>query len=251
MKKIIFRSLVVFFFIFNSCSEKNDINPEIENIEKPDSKSGIENTGAITFAIAPECNTDPLDWDGMTVDVGSKLMLEILNNFDSQTWTSSNESVMGFTSNSTSKKVTLVANSQGSAQICVTANRNNSQGTCASCGVITVKKNDSDCTPPSLVSISQLTIVNACRGKVFTFSANPNGSRDSGSYQWSSSHGSSIVSGQGTSTVRIQSPLSGGFGVSVTHVNSCKNETVTGFKLAEFNSMCDGDDDGGFGGLGF
>jgi len=96
------------------------------------------------------------------------------------------------------------------------------------------------CTPPTSVMIRQVS--GACQGDIFKFTADPNGSTDSGSYQWSAFQGATIISGQGTATVRIQSPSSGGFSVSVNHTNSCNNTSVSGFTLAEFSSGC-----GGFG----
>lgn len=100
------------------------------------------------------------------------------------------------------------------------------------------------CTPPTFIRITQSPTIGACPGEIFTFTADPNGSTDNGSYQWSSFQGSTIVSGQGTSTVRIQSPSSGGFSVSVNHVNACQNTSLSGFTIAQFDDGCDG---GGFG----
>ncbi len=101
----------------------------------------------------------------------------------------------------------------------------------------------SECTPPNYVMIEQKA--GACKGDVFIFYADPNESTDEGTYQWSASHGATVISGQGTRQVRIQSPSSSGFSVSVTHINSCNNTSVNGLTLAEFSSSCD--DGGGWG----
>ena len=58
--------------------------------------------------------------------------------------------------------------------------------------------------------------------------------------------GASIISGQGTNTIQVQSPSSGGFSIRVTVNSTCPNITLTGFNLAEFSSSCGG----GGGGLG-
>ncbi|MEL7145155.1 MAG: hypothetical protein AAFO69_02205 [Bacteroidota bacterium] len=89
-------------------------------------------------------------------------------------------------------------------------------------------------------------IAGGCEGDVFTFTADPNGNADSGSYTWSVGQGASIVSGQGSQTVQIQSPSSGGFSISVNHINDCQNTSVSAFTLAQFNAGCGG---GGFGGF--
>ncbi|WP_428742348.1 hypothetical protein [Tenacibaculum sp.] len=98
----------------------------------------------------------------------------------------------------------------------------------------------SGCNPTTEVNIEQTK--GACSGDVFTFEAEPNGSSYSGTYQWNATNGAYIISGQGTRIIKIQSPNTGGFAVSVSHTNNCDNSTVSRFTLAEFSAGC-----GGFG----
>ncbi|SEK26767.1 hypothetical protein SAMN04487910_0122 [Aquimarina amphilecti] len=104
------------------------------------------------------------------------------------------------------------------------------------------------CTPPIAIDLRQTS--GSCPGDVFTFNANPNGSVDSGSYNWEGFHGSQVISGQGTSTVRVQSSSSSTFSflIKVTHVNSCENTSISTSTLAQFDWDCD---DNGGPGLGF
>lgn len=99
------------------------------------------------------------------------------------------------------------------------------------------------CTPPTEIEIVQVS--GACPGQTFTFRADTNGSTTGGSYQWTVFQGASITSGQGTRTITVASPPSGGFSIRVVHTNSCQNTQLTGFNLAEFSASC-----GGGGGLG-
>ena len=98
------------------------------------------------------------------------------------------------------------------------------------------------CTPPTYIDIKQGE--GACAGDIFTFKAVHNGSDKRGSYQWTVFKGASIISGQGTSTISVQSPASSGFGLKLTHVNKCQNKTVSVTDLAEYSVNCNG------GGLG-
>ena len=104
---------------------------------------------------------------------------------------------------------------------------------------------DPPCTPPTSMDIDQIN--GACEGDIFTFTADPNGSTDSGSYSWSVGNGASITSGQGSQTIQVQSPSSGGFSISVSHVNDCEDTSLSAFTLAEFDAGCSGG--GGLGGF--
>lgn len=94
------------------------------------------------------------------------------------------------------------------------------------------------CTPPTLILITQTG--GTSYGDIFTFEADPNGSTDTGTYQWSTSPGASIISGQGTSNVSIQSPLVPSplfpLTVTVNHVNTCDNTSVSAFMPASVDS---------------
>ena len=100
------------------------------------------------------------------------------------------------------------------------------------------------CIEPTSVSIAQTQ--GSCQGDVFRFTATrfPSNSAN-GTYSWSAFQGASIISGQNTNSVLVQSPSSGGFSIQVTLTSTCNNKQVTGFTIAEFSNAC-----GGGGGLG-
>ena len=80
-----------------------------------------------------------------------------------------------------------------------------------------------------------------CPGDVFTFRANVHPT--SGTYFWEVFNGASIISGQGTSTVRVQSPPNSGFRIDLT-VNGTRY-----IDLAEYG-ICEGSGGPGGGGTG-
>jgi len=92
------------------------------------------------------------------------------------------------------------------------------------------------CVPPTFVSIRQETA--ACHGQIVAFNAFFDGNT-SGTYQWATPVGGSIVSGQGTSRIRVLVPPFGGFGVTVTYLSGCKGVEVSDIKLGEFTPGCD------------
>ena len=80
-----------------------------------------------------------------------------------------------------------------------------------------------------------------CPGDVFTFRANVHPT--SGTYFWEVFNGASIISGQGTSMVRVQSPSNSGFRIDLT-VNGTRHSD-----LAEYG-ICQGSGGPGGGGPG-
>ena len=99
-------------------------------------------------------------------------------------------------------------------------------------------------TAPTNVEFDQIS--GECPGDIFKIKADPNGSTNNGTYTWTAFQGASIVSGQGTNTIRIQSPSSGGFLYRVTFTDDCTNTSVTTSNLAEFDGSCGGGGLGGF-----
>lgn len=73
--------------------------------------------------------------------------------------------------------------------------------------------------------------VGACKGDVFTFSV-PSGSN----FSWTVFQGASIISGQGTNRIRVQSPTNSGFLIRLTYNDGSGLTTV--FDLAEFSAHC-------------
>lgn len=93
----------------------------------------------------------------------------------------------------------------------------------------------------SSISIIQHFDGAECPGDIFTFSASVSGS-SSGSYSWIVYNGASIISGQGTSQVRVQSPASSGFRIDVS------KGSLSDIDLCEYGNC--GGGSGGPGGTG-
>jgi len=170
----------------------------------------------------------------------------------------SSTAVYTYTSNFTPNTVTwsvisgsiTIISGQGTNTITLSFGSNFNGGTISAYGVggVTCSKNYiiKKCTPPNEVEIIQDQDIGECPGDIFEFTADPNGSTDNGSYTWTVFQGASIISGQGTRTIRVQSPSSGGFLVRVTHVNDCMGTQINGANLAQFDYECDGGGLGGF-----
>lgn len=116
---------------------------------------------------------------------------------------------------------------------------------CSTTSIVTKCPATPNCTPPTLMLLEQIS--GECQGDIFVFEAKLNGSTNNGSYQWIARQDALIITGQGTPKVRIQSPSTRGFSVSVNHINSCENTSINGFTLAQYDAGCSG----GGGGFGF
>lgn len=209
--------IISFFF---SCSEYE------EEVEFIDAESAILDE-------APECTTSPTDWDGYTLGLGETIDLSLTGSFSSQTWTSSDESVLSFETNTTSSQVTLNAASYGSATICVTANVNNILGTCASCGIITVDEcitNPAKCTPPPLPcfcpnpSIELLT----CLSTNGFIRLEVEGIESGDDIQWSTTSSNvNLQNGQTSTTLNAYIYDDSDFRISCTVERECSGNTLS------------------------
>lgn len=106
-----------------------------------------------------------------------------------------------------------------------------------------ISKCSTGCTPPTNVQITQT--MGSCPDDIFEFKAVPNGSTTNGTYQWESVYGANIISGQGTSTIRVRMvpPATSWCSVKLVHVNECENTQLVRTKFGTTSINCGG---GGF-----
>ncbi|MEM9918719.1 MAG: T9SS type A sorting domain-containing protein [Bacteroidota bacterium] len=129
---------------------------------------------------------------------------------------------------------TVTAGSTGGS-VCVTVFRAGMMPCCNCTNVSIIPP----CTPMQTLSIVQDEVPGqGCPGDIFTFDAifTPT-SVSPGTFTWQAFNGGFIVSGQGTSSVQIQTPPSGGMLVRVTFT-SCDGSTISAITLATYEDKC-------------
>lgn len=218
---IAFLSLIVF-----SCSKEN------ENLES--SLTVVKSqSGPITCDIVGSVIVVP----------GSNYTYNYPNNFNANsiTWSTSGTG-MTIISGQNTGTITIQFSSQFSGGTVLVSGTNGNLGCNDTLSIST-------CTPPSSVDIEQDETSNDCPGSIIVFDALlSGGSTSAGTYQWSVFQGATIVSGQGTSQVRVRAPSSSGFAIAVTHTSQCGNQSTSNMTLGLYDSECGG---GGGPTLGF
>lgn len=212
-----FLSTILFSFLILSCQQE-EVSP-------------------INTESSPEGRLDPPTTCNITgpsvVEPGTSESYSYSSNFteSSYTWSVTSGAITITSGQGTGNATVSFGSNFTSGRLCANAS-NGSDLSCQACIDIDA------CDEPTGVSITQDYTVGGCEGEVFRFDAAVSGTTAGGSYSWSVGNGASITSGQGTSTIYVQSPSSGGFTIQVTHTSNCNNAQVSAFTLAEFDAGC-------------
>ncbi len=216
VKKIIGVAVVLLLAV--SCSKENEVNdPELVVVQGRSSVIECEVNGA--SIVVP----------------GDTYTYTYSNNFNASTITwSTTGSGITITGGQNTSTVTVQFSSQFSNGTLIGSGVNGNDNCAEEFSIV-------ECTPPSSVEIDQDESPGDCPGAVIDFDADLfGGNVTTGSYQWRVFQGASIVSGQGTSSVRVLAPSSGGFSISVTFTSDCGNQTVSDLTLGQYDASCGG-----------